>query len=211
MERAAGLVRRFHRVASRLVMWVPVLPGGAGKGIKKAGGLIWPTARVLSGRRSCRLRLARDGHRSPAIPRADRRHGASEIQQHLHSETASKYQLARARDLHTGGQSRRVAGAVSTSSDDDVGQATDDVGRGFSRPTRLLVLAMHAPCSFLGERGINASRIESAHVQGVRYRGPRSLHVRGIPEVAPLTGTSRRCREECPPDGGDLSEAPDLR
>src|SRR5215207_1432868 len=27
-----------------------ILPGGRGNGIKKAGGLIWPTARVLSGR-----------------------------------------------------------------------------------------------------------------------------------------------------------------
>ena len=89
MERAAGLVR-LRRVASRLLVSRPRRPGGAGKGIKKAGGLIWPTARVLSGRRSCRLRLARDGHRSPAIRGADGRRGASEIQQHRHSETASK-------------------------------------------------------------------------------------------------------------------------
>ena len=45
----------------------PGLPGAAGKGIKKAGGPIWPTARGSSGRRSYRLRLARDGRRSPAI------------------------------------------------------------------------------------------------------------------------------------------------
>ena len=100
----------------------------AGKGIKKAGGLIWPTARVLSGRRSCRLRLARDGHRSPAIPDAIGRHVASEIQQHLHSETASKLELDEGGDLHTSGQSRLVVWAVSTSLDDDVGQTTDDVG-----------------------------------------------------------------------------------
>src|SRR5688572_9428683 len=89
-DRAAGLVRRLSGgLAARGVRsWF--LLGGRGKGIKKAGGLIWPTARVLSGRRSCRLRLARDGHRSPAIRSADRRRGASEIQQHLHSETASK-------------------------------------------------------------------------------------------------------------------------
>ena len=42
------------RWASRLLVSVPA--GGAGKGIKKAGGPIWPTARGSSGRRSCRLR-----------------------------------------------------------------------------------------------------------------------------------------------------------
>ena len=76
MERAAGLVRRFVGWASRLVVFLWSVPGGAGKGIKKAGGPIWPTARGLSGRRSCRLRLARDGHRSPACAIRDGRNAS---------------------------------------------------------------------------------------------------------------------------------------
>jgi len=51
---------------------------------QKSRGPIWPTARAPSGRRSCRLRLARDGHRSPAIHCADGRRGASEEVLHRH-------------------------------------------------------------------------------------------------------------------------------
>ena len=47
--------------------------GGAGKGIKKAGGPIWPTARGSSGRRSCRLRSS---SRWAQISRARRRRWA---------------------------------------------------------------------------------------------------------------------------------------
>ena len=81
-------LRRWSGWASRLVVssWSA---WRAGKGIKKAGGPIWPTARGLSGRRSCRLRLARDGHRSPARGDADRRRRVPEDAVHRHSEGPS--------------------------------------------------------------------------------------------------------------------------
>ena len=71
-----------HRVGPRLA-------GASGEASKKPGP-IWPTARGSLGGRPCRLRLARDGHRSPAIDGADRRDRRPEEQViHLHSESAS--------------------------------------------------------------------------------------------------------------------------
>ena len=48
-------------------------PVGQGRASKKPGARSGPRLVALSGRRSYRLRLARDGHRSPAIDGADRR------------------------------------------------------------------------------------------------------------------------------------------
>ena len=70
--------------ASRL--WMRI--AGA-KGIKKALGPIWPTARGSSRWRSCRLGLARDGRKSPVIAGRSRRDEKSEVEVHLHSEVSS--------------------------------------------------------------------------------------------------------------------------
>jgi hypothetical protein len=66
-----------------------VISSAAGRGRRghqKSRGPIWPSARGFGFRRSCRLRLARDGHRSPTNVRAVRRDRALEKVLHRHSD-----------------------------------------------------------------------------------------------------------------------------
>ncbi len=84
----------------------------AGRGIKKAGGPIWPTARRSSGVRSCRLRLTRERHRSPARGAVDRRNASGkEIRRHHSSRLLPC--MIRARDLRAGREFRAPTAAMS--------------------------------------------------------------------------------------------------
>ena len=84
----------------------------AGRGIKKAGGPIWPTARGSSGVRSCRLRLTRERHRSPARGAVDRRNASGkEIRRHHSSRLLPC--MIRARDLRAGREFRAPTAAMS--------------------------------------------------------------------------------------------------
>jgi hypothetical protein len=176
MERAASGSDVAVGAGSRLVLltWIAARCGRR-RSIKKAGGPIWPTARGLSGRRSCRLRLARDGRRSPAIDGADRRGRASEGRHRSHSEVSS-CERARAGDLHTGGQSRRVMRVVSTTTNDGGGSGTDDVA--VRQGTR---------CG----GGRRSRRRDPRMVRGVWVRGMR-----------PDPGAGRSCPDPSRPDPG---------
>ena len=122
MERAAGPLTLLRPVGLAALDGTPIE-----EGIKKAGGPIWPTARGSHFRRFYRLRLTRDGHRSPVDSVTEGRHRARVPEDVLHSDPPPWCRTL-AGDLRAGGESTRLASASSTPSDDDVGDATDDVG-----------------------------------------------------------------------------------
>ena len=86
--RAAERVRRGGRGSAARVVRL-VARDGAETGIKKAGGPSGPRLGSGPGWRSCRQRLARVGHRSPAIRRAVGRQRASDEMSLRHSEEPS--------------------------------------------------------------------------------------------------------------------------
>jgi hypothetical protein len=119
---------------------------GASRGIKKAGGPSGPRLVVRTCGGFDRLRLARDGHRSPAIVGADRRDRRPEPEEfsRRHSEEPSSCASRVAGGRRAGRQSRRPALPSSTLSDDGVAGATDDVGEadapsGLRRSPRIRV------------------------------------------------------------------------
>ena len=109
---AAERVRRGGRGSAARVVCL-VRPGWAETGIKKAGGPSGPRLGSGPGWRSCRQRLARVGHRSPAIRRAVGRQRASDEMSLRHSEepswTGRGWAICR-----TGRESRPLRALVST-------------------------------------------------------------------------------------------------
>src|SRR6478672_13892681 len=90
MTKAAGPVRRCRRRASRLLL--SVTAGRAGKGIKKPGAPIWPTALVRPEGGPAACGLARDGHKSPECRGAVRRNASGEEDRLRHHRGASSFQ-----------------------------------------------------------------------------------------------------------------------
>ena len=128
------------------------------RGIKKAGGPIWPTALVSSGRRSCRLRSS---SRWAQISRSRSRRWAQRIDGGATSSSffaASSWEWSVPATCEPVGSLPAARNGCQPSSDDDVGLATDDVGG-----VRRAVRAPRA-LSRYAIREHQASRRASRHV-----------------------------------------------